>query len=265
MLYTLHPLLVHVVHYIYLLLSMTHSTVSAGITIGDNVGSAELLVTIHDDTLPELSETFLLSLTSVELTRSINGGRDFDFQGDPATIDTYPRLGTITDYTVTIIENDDPYGVVSLTTSTLVVAEGEEAVLTVERTGGDFGLVILAVTLTSGEADRNDYTDISGTRIQLFQGVSSANITVPIIQDSVPELQEEFVVSFSLSPSSSPAILGTVTSATVIIDSSDSPHGELGFEEPLAYSEPNPTSMPRSLTLRVERMGGSIGETQVQL
>ena len=213
--------------------------------------------------LPELSETLSLSLTSVELTQNINGGRDFEFLGDPATIDQYPRLGTITDYSVTIIENDDPYGVVSLTTSTLIATEGEEAVLTIERTGGDFGLVILTVTITGGEAGPSDYTDISGSRVQLFQGQSLANITVPISDDSDPELQEEFVVSISLSPSSSPALLGGVTSATVIIDASDSPHGELGFKPPLTHTELNPTSVPRPLTLQVERSGGSIGQTQV--
>ena len=133
----------------------------------------------------------------------------------------------------------------------------------VERTGGDFGLVVLTVTLTSGKADVSDYTDISNTRVQLFQGESSANITVPITQDSEPELQEQFEVSVAISSSSSPATLGAITSVTVIIDSSDSPHGELGFEEPLTYNEPNPTSVPTSLNLLVERLGGSIGQTQV--
>ena len=235
-----------------------------GVLIPTNAGSSEIFVTINDDTLPELSETLSLSLLSVELTQDINGGRDFEFLGDPTTIDQYPRLGTITQYTVTISENDDPYGTVSLVTSTLIVTEGSLAVLTVQRTGGTFGLVILTVTVTSGAADANDdYMDITGIRIQLFEDVTSEDITIPISQDEEPELQEDFTVSISLSSSSSPAILGSITSATIIIDSSDSPHGEVGFEDPLVYNEPNPTSTPRTLNLDVERTQGNIGQTEV--
>ena len=237
--------------------------VPVGIIIPANSGSAELLITITDDEHPELSEMLLLSLQSVELTRDINGGRDFEFAGDPTTIDQYPRLGTITQYTITILENDDPYGVVSFTSPTFITTEGETVVLSMERTGGTFGLVILTVTLTSGRADTDDYTDISGTRVQFFQGQTVATISIPITDDNVPELQEEFVVSIGLSTTSSAARFGAITSATVIIDSSDSPHGELGFVEPLVYNEINPTSVPSNRTLMVERMGGSIGQTQV--
>ena len=214
---------------------------------------------------PELSEMLLLSLDSVQLTRDINGGRDFEFIGDPATIDQYPRLGTITQYTIAILENDDPYGVVSFTSPTLIATEGEIVVLSVERSGGTFGLVVLTVTLTSGRADSNDYTDISGTRVQFFQGETVANISIPITDDDDPELQEEFTVSIGLSTSSSAARFGDITAVTVIIDSSDSPHGELGFVEPLVYNEINPTSVPTTLMLTVERMGGSIRQTQVKI
>ena len=237
---------------------------SAAIVIPDNTGSSELLVTIVDDALSELAETLSLSLLSVELTQDINGGRDFDFSGDPATIDQVPRLGTITQYTITIAESDDPYGVVSLTDSTLTVSEGGTAVLTVERTGGSFGLVILAVSVTSGSADpTSDFTDVSGSLVRLSQDETTATIAIPIIQDMEPELQEDFTVSISLSSSSSPAVLGAITSAAVIIDASDSPHGEVGFEDPLVYNEDNPTSTPISLSLSVEREFGHIGQTEV--
>ena len=242
-----------------------NSLCSVGTVIPTGIGSSELELIIIDDTLPELAESLSLSLLYVELTQDINGGRDFEFSGDPATIDQYPRLGIVTQYTVTIAENDDPYGVVSLTESILIVSEGEIAVLTVERTGGRFGLVILAVTITSGAAMSNvDFTDVSDTRVQLFQDQTTATIAIPITQDSTPELQEDFAVSISLSSTSSPAILGAITSATVIIDASDSPHGEVGFAEPLVYSEENPTSTPISLNLVVERLGGRIGQTQVE-
>lgn len=240
-----------------------HFIICTGIVIPANSGSAELLVTINDDTVPELTEMLLLTLESVELTQNINGGRDFDFTGDPSIIDQYPRLGSVTQFTIEILENDDPYGVVSFTSPSFIVNEGDTAVLSIERTGGTFGLVILTVTLTSGRADTSDDVDISDTRVQFFQGQTTSDISITITQDDEPELQEDFTVSIGLSTSSSPAVLGLITSATIIIDSSDSPHGELGFEEPLVYHESNPTTVPTTLTLNVERLGGSIGETQV--
>ena len=213
--------------------------------------------------VPELSETLSLSLVSVQLTQDIDGGRDFEFSGYPTAIDQYPRLGTVTRYTVTISENDNPYGTVSLGISTLIVTEGSLAVVSVGRTGGTFGLVIVTVTVTSGGAGTSDYLDITGTRLQLFEDETSVNITIPITQDDDPELQEDFSVSISLSSSSSPAVLGAITSTTIIIDSSDSPHGEVGFRDPLVYNEANPTSIPNSLDLRVDRTRGNIGQTQV--
>ena len=240
------------------------STCSAGIIIPANTGSSELLVTITDDSLPELAETVSLSLLSVVLTQDIDGGRDFNFSGDPASIDQSPRLGTLTLYTLTIAENDDPYGVVSLTESTLLVSEGDTALLTVQRTGGSFGLVILSVSVTSGSANAAaDFTDVTGSLVRLSQDETTATITIPIIQDGDPELQEDFRVSISLSPSSSPAVLGSITSATVIIDASDSPHGEVGFEGSLVHNIDNPESSPVSLPLPVERDFGHIGQTEV--
>ena len=201
----------------------------------------------------------------MEFTQDINGGRDFDFAGDPATIDQYPRLGSVTEFTLTIFENDDPFGVISFTSPSLIVTEGDTAVLNLERTGGTFGLVILTVTVNSGGADSSDYTDITDIPVQFFPGQTSEDISISITQDDQPELQEEFTVSIALFSSSSPAVLGLITSVTVIIDSSDSPHGELGFREPLMLSPGNPTfaDAPVTLDLTVERMNGSIGQTQV--
>ena len=231
------------------------------------MGSTQLLVTINDDTLPEVSETLSLSLASVELTQDINGGRDFDFSGDPSTIDLPPRLGSVTQFTITILENDDPYGIITFTSSTLVVTEGDTAVLSLERTGGTFGLVVLTVTVTSGTADTSDYTDITNSQVVFSQGQASADVSITTTQDTAPELQEDFTVSIALASTSSPAILEPITTVAVIIDASDSPNGVLGFEDPLEYARDNPSvdDGPLNLILRVNRMGGVIGQTQVQI
>ena len=236
--------------------------IPAGIIILANTRSAELLVTVRDDTIPEIDETFFVSLESVELSADINGGRDFDFAGNPETIDEQPKLGSVTQFSVTILENDDPYGVVSFTTATLMVTEGDTASLTLSRTGGNFGIVVLTVTVTSGVAQSSDYNDITGSLVTFSPGQTTAELSLSITDDTVPELQEDFSVSVSLSSISSAASLGSISSVTVIIDASDSPNGVLGFQT-LQFTRENPTTSPSTLALSVERVGGSIGQTQV--
>ena len=242
----------------------THATL--GVIIPANMGFSQVLVTINDDVLPELAEVISLSLLSVELTQDINGGRNFDFAGDPSTIDMPPILGSVTQFTVTILENDDPYGIISFTSPTLVVTEGDSAVLSLKRTRGTFGLVLLTVTVTAGAATTSDYNDITGTQVAFTQRQVSADVVIPTRQDELPEFQEDFSVSVALASTSSPATLGTITSVAVIIDASDSPNGILSFDN-LEYSVGNPTvdDGPTELRLIVNRTKGIVGQTEVKM
>lgn len=203
----------------------------------------------------------------MKLTGDANGGRDFEFTGDASLIDQPPQLGTTTEVEVRILENDNPYGTISFSDSSYRVNEGETAVLTLVRTGGLIGGASIDYTFQPGTADNGDFSNVGGV-VLFAMDQSMAEIEVSITDDSDPELQEDFSVSISLTdPSATGSQLGAITTATIIIESSDSPFGEVGFSvaDAAGFVLDNPTvdEGPVFLSLRVERIDGPFGSTQV--
>jgi len=227
-------------------------------------------VGIINDNIPELQESFSVLLQSVELAEDINGGRDFIFDRDPSLIDSLPSLGVNTRIEVRILQNDNPFGTISITNTVFRVNEGETAAISLTRSGGTFGSVSVQYNIVDGRAIGGTDYDLSlrsGTVI-ITAGMSAGDILIPITNDSIPELQEDFTIQISLVPGSV-ATLGAITSATVIIEASDSPFGVIGFSQTgvrgIRVTNPTTEQGPSSYTLTVERRGGLNGATQVWL
>ena len=224
---------------------------------------------IINDNIPELQESFSVLLQSVELAEDINGGRDFIFDRDPSLIDSLPSLGVNTRIEVRILQNDNPFGTISITNTVFRVNEGETAAISLTRSGGTFGSVSVQYNIVDGRAIGGADYDLprSGTVI-ITAGMSTGDILIPITDDSVGELQEDFTIQISLVPGSA-ATLGAITSATVIIEASDSPFGVIGFSQTgvrgIRVTNPTTEQGPSSYTLTVERRGGLNGATQVWL
>ena len=242
----------------------------AAVIIPRDAASGFIAVEIINDDLPELNESFSILLQSVELTEDINGGRDFTFDRDPSLIDMPPSLGTNTRIEVTILQNDNPFGVISLTNTIFRVNEGETAAISLVRSEGTFGSVSVQYTIVNGQAIvGRDYNLPQGSPTVVFAaGQSTASILIPIIDDSDPELQEDFTVQVSLTAGSA-ASLGTVTAASVVIEASDSPFGEVGFSQAavdgIQVSNPTVAQGPMGVSLNVIRSAGLNGVTQVRV
>lgn len=112
---------------------------------GENTGT--IPVAIIGDAAPELNESLVVTLVSVELVsdEGVDGG---------------PVLGDITETTVVILENDDPRGLFTITASdgsamVRVVEPGSLVLgitLTVERQQGTIGPVEVSWSVTGGTA-----------------------------------------------------------------------------------------------------------------
>jgi len=63
--------------------------------------------------------------------------------------------------------------------------------------------------------------------LQLPPGVSQGAITVQVLEDDVPEAQE--LLTLTLVASTGDTVLGTPTSATLIIPPNDDPNGRFSF------------------------------------
>ena len=161
-------------------------------------------------------------------------------------------LGSPRTALLTILEDDSTLQFASATAS---VTEGSSAVLAVTRTGGTVSPATVAYTTANGTATAgSDYTVKSGI-LTFGAGVSTQNITVATINDTLVEGPETFTVTLS-SPSG--ATLGATTVATVTINDNDA-FGTLQFAS-AAYT----VTEGASASLVVTRTGGSAGTVTVQ-
>lgn len=124
------------------------------VVIPDGQGQANISVTIIGDTVPELNESLLVTLTSVELVTPLEEG---------------PLLGELTEATLVILENDDPQGVFTVSgnggNAVVQVVEPDDlstgVTLTVERLQGSIGQVSVSWSVTGGTASQG--LDFIGT------------------------------------------------------------------------------------------------------
>ena len=240
---------------------------SSGITLGSSVVSQVIPVTIIDDAIPEIAQAFQLQLQSIELLNEPNFGRDFAYSGTDS-LDQGPELGGNRLVEIIINENDDARGVVSFAASVYRVTEGAVAYINITRMGGTYGAIGVDYQIIGGSAvvgeDVRGSSDLQTILLQSDQ--SSATIALQIIDDSTPELQEQFTVQ--LLDADNGASLGDVTVTTVIISSSDAPSGVISFGTAeiagLQINNPSVADGIQQVTLQVLRTGSLTGAVQVQ-
>ena len=229
----------------------------------------EIQVTIINDQEPELDEAFTIRLLSVELLNSFDDLRGFTFAGDSSIIDMPPIMGANDELEIVILENDDARGVVSLDANLFAAVEGRTAYINMTRSGGTFGEIGIQYQIINGSARGNgqDYSVLSSQgEIVITQDQSAASILIPIVDDTLPELQEQF--SVELTGTTGGASLSGITTAAVIIEPSDDPSGVIRFsvgdQSRAPIQNPSLGELPLIMSFTVERAGGTIGTTEVQ-
>ncbi len=166
-----------------------------------DTGPKYCTVTIVGDTSPEATETIVLELGTP--TSGFGGG-----------------AGSITQHTVTIVDNDGA-GSIQFTSATYTGPEaGGPIVITVSRTGGTSGIVTVQyATVAGGTATAGtDYTSTSGTLTWASGDGAPKTFTVTPIVDTVVEAPETVILQLS-SPTGG-AVLGTPSTATLTITDS---------------------------------------------
>ena len=187
-----------------------------------------------------------MSLTNVTL---IN---EEDRQGSTSNS---PRLDVdLATVTVEIAENDNSRGLLQFVVSQLSVDEDVGSIqLVVERGDGVFGRVAADFSVAGIMADSDDFSPQSGT-VEFEMAETSNNITVYVVNDSEPELEEvsiaydgsydgwswfdccllcpqSFVISL-VNPQDGAAI-GDMNSVVVTINRNDDVNGAFSFDSVL--------------------------------
>ena len=202
-----------------------------------DVALKTITVTIANDTETEADETFAVMLSSP------TGGA---------------ILGPKSTQTVTIIDNDGP-GTVAFTASGANVLESVGTLtLSVSRTVGSKGAITVNYATVNGTATApGDYTASSGTLSWADADVADKTISIPIIDDTLSEPNENF--SIALSSPTGGAVIGANSTATVTILANDAP-GAIGF----TASTLTVAETVGNAVLTVNRASGGTGAVSVQ-
>ncbi|MCO5797318.1 MAG: S8 family serine peptidase [Dolichospermum sp. LBC05a] len=175
-----------------------YTTIPNTVTFAAGSSTALVNLNVTDDTLVEAAETAILTVTS----------------------GTGYTVGTAASATVNITDNDLPVNpiIIDLSANQTVV-EGitspQNVTYTVTLSGDSTETVTVQyATVNNTAIAGSDYTTTSGT-LTFAPGVTSQDIIIPILNDSLNEAQETFNLTLS-SPTN--AQLGTATVTTTITD-----------------------------------------------
>ena len=172
-----------------------YTTIPNTVTFAAGSSTALVNLNVTDDTLVEAAETAILTVTS----------------------GTGYTVGTSASATVNIADNDLPI-IIDLSANQTVI-EGitspQNVTYTVTLSGDSTETVTVQyATVNNTAIAGSDYTTTSGT-LTFDPGVTSQDIIIPILNDSLNEAQETFNLTLS-SPTN--AQLGTATVTTTITD-----------------------------------------------
>ncbi|XP_048584248.1 adhesion G-protein coupled receptor V1 isoform X2 [Nematostella vectensis] len=218
---------------------------------------------LADDT-PEIPEVVKVNLTGVVSGRAV--------------LDTQTNVANLT-----IAANDNPHGVVRFTQPSYNAIEGPEQItvvhLPITRDFGTFGDVKVYYSTLAGSGPTSaepgiDFTPVSNNSVVLPHGQANGNITIQILNDSLPELGETFMVFIERveligQNSGFPPVIGSPRTVNVTIVTNDDAHGLFVIE---AVS-PDPGSggtrqtileQEAPVTFVVRRLAGTIGRVTVE-
>uniref|UniRef100_A0A8D2L5E0 Adhesion G-protein coupled receptor V1 n=1 Tax=Varanus komodoensis TaxID=61221 RepID=A0A8D2L5E0_VARKO len=168
-------------------------------------------ITVQADDIPEMNETLILSLDSVNVENQI-------------------LKSGYTIRELIILENDDPGGVFEFSSSSrgpFRVKEGESVELQIVRSRGT--LIKQFLHYTVEPRDSNEFYGNTGI-LEFKPGEREIKITLLTRMDGIPELDEFYSVVLS-SHGELPSKLGNATRVNITILKNDDPHGIIEFVE----------------------------------
>ena len=219
--------------------------------------SADIAIAATDDEIPETEQSIRVQLVQANAARS-SGTMPPRIDGRNAAAQLY------------IASSDSPEGMFGFEQPAISVDEnGGNVILTVVRNGGTHSAVSIGwasapgngiVTAEGASEDQEsgpDFGNRQGT-LRFGAGVTRANITIPILQDDIPELDEIFVITL-VNPRNGAEIDEDTDHVAVTILANDNPNGAIGFDSrPILVEEDVGT-----VQIPVHRTGGAHGEATV--
>ncbi|NWY04075.1 GPR98 protein, partial [Nothoprocta ornata] len=176
--------------------------------IPDTETNRTVYISVCDDDLPEADETFIFYLTLPKPSARV-------------------KLGSPKSVTVTILSNDNAFGIISFNMSALITVNeprgrNESVPLTLIRERGTYGTVIVTFEVTDGpNPAEEDLSPVKGN-ITFAPGKSMLIYNLTVLDDQIPENDELFVVHLR-SVEGGAEINTTKNSVQINITKNDSP------------------------------------------
>lgn len=215
----------------------TYATGTVSWAAGE-LGARSVSVAITPDTIDEPDETVIFEL------QNITGGASAGVATAQLTI-----------------EDENSPGILQFEQSGYSVSEdGTSVDVTMTRTGGVAGEVSVQVVVTGGTATNGgvDYTLGSPVVTWADGDAAPKTVSIPIVDDSLLESDE--TIDLQLQNATGSAVIGTPAATVVTIMDEDSAGG-LGF----ASATWTVNESDGTVTITVNRLGGSDGEVSVQV
>ncbi|XP_071587409.1 adhesion G-protein coupled receptor V1 isoform X2 [Heliangelus exortis] len=176
--------------------------------IPDTETNRTVYISVCDDDLPEADETFTFHLTLAKPSAAV-------------------KLGSPKSVTVTILSNDNAFGIISFNMSALITVNeprgrNESVPLTLIRERGTYGTVTVTFEIEDGpNPSEEDFSPARGN-ITFTPGRSVVIYNLTVLDDQVPENDELFVVHLR-SVEGGAEINNTRSSVQINIKKNDSP------------------------------------------
>uniref|UniRef100_A0A8C7EBG5 Adhesion G-protein coupled receptor V1 n=1 Tax=Nothoprocta perdicaria TaxID=30464 RepID=A0A8C7EBG5_NOTPE len=176
--------------------------------IPDTETNRTVYISVCDDDLPEADETFVFYLTLPKPSARV-------------------KLGSPKSVTVTILSNDNAFGIISFNMSALITVNeprgrNESVPLTLIRERGTYGTVVVTFEVTDGpNPAEEDLSPVKGN-ITFAPGKSMLIYNLTVLDDQIPENDELFVVHLR-SVEGGAEINTTKNSVQINITKNDSP------------------------------------------
>ncbi|KAJ8285558.1 hypothetical protein GJAV_G00028220 [Gymnothorax javanicus] len=225
------------------------------VTFIANQTEANITLRVLDDQDPERAESIFVELISVQLVKGV--------QDRPILHSPRLGFGNVAVAQVIVEASDDAFGVLQLSTSAVSVTEHYVGpIINVTRIGGIFADVSVKFRAVPMTARVGDDFSVASSDVVLLEGESSKPVSIYIINDIIPEVEETFRIEL-LNQTTGGAMLGTPTQAIITILPSDDPFGAFVFQAvPVTVEEPDVNSM--EVRFPIMRKAGTLGQVSVR-
>ncbi|XP_047139693.1 adhesion G-protein coupled receptor V1 isoform X1 [Hydra vulgaris] len=234
-------------------IGLDFSVSSFTMIIEENQSSIMLPIFTIFDELPEFNETFIVRL----LPDTFLGGL---------------VMGLLNTSEVTILENDFPYGKIGFSKLDDVIASEPEILesgitdqkvfIKVVREGGSYGYSQIRWVgyPTVPWFGDNDIAPLKGF-VTFLTGETSQNIIINIMPDSIPEINETYIILLKEVSAGNAVINDVKSSLRLIILLNDNPYGTVKFMDSAVDVLEGESDY--NVTLRVNRVNGMFGDLRV--